>query len=93
MLTYGSRGQQRTAALASKLGELAFMRAVTGEEPILLLDDVFSELDHLRRKYLLGQVLQHEQVLITATDYGSFPGEILAKAHQYRVVNGEVLPC
>jgi DNA replication and repair protein RecF len=93
MLTYGSRGQQRTAALASKLGELAFMRAVTGEEPILLLDDVFSELDNLRRNYLLRQVLQHEQVLITATDYGSFPEEILAKAHRYRVVNGEVLPC
>jgi DNA replication and repair protein RecF len=93
MLTYGSRGQQRTAALASKLGELAFMRAVTGEEPILLLDDVFSELDLLRREYLLGQVLQHEQVLITATDFASFPEEILVKAHQYRVANGKVQPC
>ena len=93
MLIYGSRGQQRTAALASKLGELAFMRAVTGEEPILLLDDVFSELDFSRRQYLIRQVLQHEQVLITATDFASFPGEILARAHQYRVVNGEVIPC
>ena len=93
MLIYGSRGQQRTAALASKLGELAFMRAVTGEEPILLLDDVFSELDFSRREYLLRQVLKHEQVLITATDFASFPGEILARAHQYRVVNGEVIQC
>jgi DNA replication and repair protein RecF len=93
MLTYGSRGQQRTAALASKLGELAFMRTVTGEEPILLLDDVFSELDHLRREYLLRQVLRHEQVLITATDFASFPEEILAKAYRYNVVNGEVLRC
>ena len=93
MLIYGSRGQQRTAALASKLGELAFMRAVTGEEPILLLDDVFSELDFSRREYLLRQVLEHEQVLITATDFANFPGEILARAHQYRVVNGEVISC
>ncbi len=93
MLTYGSRGQQRTVALASKLGELAFMRTVTGEEPILLLDDVFSELDFSRREYLLRQVLRHEQVLITATDFARFPEEILAKAHQYRVVNGEVIRC
>ena len=93
MLTYGSRGQQRTVALASKLGELEFMRAVTGEEPILLLDDVFSELDFSRREYLLRQVLQHEQVMITATDFTSFPGEVLARAHQYRVVAGEVIRC
>ncbi len=90
MLTYGSRGQQRTVALASKLGELAFMRSVTGEEPILLLDDVFSELDFSRREYLLRQVLKHEQVLITATDFASFPHEILTRAHQYQVLNGAV---
>jgi DNA replication and repair protein RecF len=93
MLIYGSRGQQRTAALASKLGELAFMRSVTGEEPVLLLDDVFSELDYLRREYLIRQVLGHEQVFITATDFASFPEEILAKAYRYNVVNGEVLRC
>jgi DNA replication and repair protein RecF len=93
MLTYGSRGQQRTVALASKLGELEFMRTVTGEEPILLLDDVFSELDFSRREYLLRQVLQHEQVMITATDFTSFPGEVLARAHQYRVVAGDVIRC
>lgn len=93
MLTYGSRGQQRTVALASKLGELAFMHTVTGEEPILLLDDVFSELDFSRREYLLRQVLRHEQVLITATDFGSFPEEILTRAHQFRVVSGEIIRC
>lgn len=91
MLTYGSRGQQRTAALAAKLGELASMRAVTGEEPILLLDDVFSELDPLRREHLLREVLRHEQVLITATDFERLPEEILAKAHRYLVINGKVL--
>ena len=90
MLTYGSRGQQRTAALSAKFAELAFMRAATGEEPILLLDDVFSELDASRREYLLRQVLEHEQTLITATDYSSFPEEILAKAHRYEVIAGEI---
>jgi DNA replication and repair protein RecF len=90
MLTYGSRGQQRTAALAAKLGELAYMRAVTGEEPVLLLDDVFSELDPLRREYLLREVLWHEQVLITTTDLRNFPEEILAKAHRYDVIDGEI---
>ena len=91
MLTYGSRGQQRTVALSAKLAELAYMRASTGDEPVLLLDDVFSELDHLRREYLLQQVLQHEQVLLTATDFMSFPEEILAKAHRYQVVRGEIV--
>ena len=90
MLTYGSRGQQRTAALSAKFAELAFMRAATSEEPILLLDDVFSELDASRREYLLRQVLEHEQTLITATDYSSFPEEILAQAHRYEVIAGEI---
>jgi DNA replication and repair protein RecF len=90
MLTYGSRGQQRTVALAAKLAELSYMRGVTGEEPILLLDDVFSELDLQRRAYLLRQVLHHHQVLMTATDFSGFPPEILEKAHQHRVVQGTI---
>lgn len=91
MLTYGSRGQQRTVALSAKLAELAYMRSATGEEPILLLDDVFSELDAMRREYLLRQILRHDQVLITATDFTNFPEEILARAHRYKVVNGEIM--
>jgi DNA replication and repair protein RecF len=90
MLTYGSRGQQRTVALSAKLAELAYMQASTGDEPVLLLDDVFSELDHLRREYLLQQILRHEQVLLTATDFMNFPPEILARAHHYQVVSGSV---
>ena len=90
MLSYGSRGQQRTVALAAKLAELSYMRGVTGEEPILLLDDVFSELDLPRRAHLLHQVLRHQQVLMTATDFAGFPPEILEKARQYRIVQGTV---
>src|SRR5579859_3024936 len=88
MLTYGSRGQQRTAALSAKLAELAYMRASTGDEPILLLDDVFSELDTQRRGHLLREVMQHEQVILTATDLSSFPAEIMEQAHIYQVTGG-----
>ena len=90
MLTYGSRGQQRTAALSTKLAELSFMRDSTGDEPILLLDDVFSELDASRREYLLQQVRQHQQVFLTATDLTGFPSEIVTQAHIYRVSDGAI---
>ncbi|HEX3643685.1 MAG TPA: DNA replication/repair protein RecF, partial [Ktedonobacteraceae bacterium] len=90
MLTYGSRGQQRTAALATKLAELAFMRISTNDEPVLLLDDVFSELDHLRRDYLLSQITHHDQVFLTSTDLTGFPAEIVKQAHIYHVANGVV---
>lgn len=90
MLTYGSRGQQRTAALSAKLAELAYMRLSTGDEPVLLLDDVFSELDHWRREYLLRLVLQHEQVFLTATDLKDFPPEILQRAQVYQVTDGTI---
>ena len=65
---YGSQGQQRTIALALKLAELELIRAVTGQDPIVLLDDVTSELDYKRTEYLLS-VLQNlsAQTFITAT--------------------------
>jgi len=90
VLTYGSRGQQRTAALSTKLAELNYMRLSTGDEPVLLLDDVFSELDHWRREYLLQQVIQHEQVLLTATDLSGFSSEILQRAHVYQISHGSL---
>lgn len=66
---YGSQGQQRTIALAFKLAELELIRATTGRNPIVLLDDVTSELDYKRIGYLLG-VLQNlsAQTFITATN-------------------------
>ena len=65
---YGSQGQQRTIALALKLAELELIRVVTGRDPIVLLDDVTSELDYKRTGYLLS-VLQNlsAQTFITAT--------------------------
>ena len=66
--SYGSQGQQRTIALALKLAELELIRHLTGRDPIVLLDDVTSELDYKRIRYLL-EVLQNlsAQTFITAT--------------------------
>ncbi len=65
---YGSQGQQRTVALALKLAELEFMKSESGEYPVLLLDDVFSELDKNRRNTLLSIINERIQTLITTTD-------------------------
>jgi DNA replication and repair protein RecF len=71
--TYGSRGQQRTAVLALKLAEVGWMQAQTGDRPILLLDDILSELDAHRRQYVLDTVqARADQILITTTDLAFF---------------------
>jgi DNA replication and repair protein RecF len=68
---YGSRGQQRTAILAIKLAEAILMHERTGEHPIILLDDVMSELDERRRAHVLEAVRSEQQVFLTATDLAS----------------------
>lgn len=77
---FGSQGQLRTAALALKLSELQFLKSETGEYPLLLLDDVMSELDSTRRELLL-EFLRREriQTLITATDRAYFPSRPFGK--------------
>ncbi|MCK8816611.1 DNA replication/repair protein RecF [Natroniella sulfidigena] len=64
---FGSQGQQRTTALAIKLAELEFMKAEIGEYPLLLLDDVFSELDNQRQIQLLQNIQNKIQTFITTT--------------------------
>lgn len=87
---YGSQGQQRTGALALKLAELEFLRSETGEYPILLLDDVMSELDASRREALLAFLQrEHIQTIITATDAAYFPREDFGTV--YHVENGDVM--
>lgn len=88
--TYGSRGQQRTAALALKLAEMETMTAETGETPLLLLDDVMSELDDARRSTLLTALNEVEQVLITTTDWSDFSDKFLAQAQLLHVEAGEL---
>lgn len=86
--TYGSRGQQRTAVLALKLAELEWMRERTGEAPVLLFDEVLAELDKDRRSYLLDQVDEVEQALLTATDPDMFSAEFREQAVLWEVEGG-----
>jgi len=90
--TYGSRGQQRTAALAVKLAEVALMRRALGAPPLLLLDDVMSELDGSRRALLLEALQGVEQALVTTTDWEDFTAEFRARAHCLHVNEGRIAP-
>ena len=78
--SFGSQGQLRTVALALKLSELQFLKSETGEYPLLLLDDVMSELDSARREMLL-EFLSRERVqtLITAADRAYFPTQTFGR--------------
>lgn len=72
--SFGSQGQQRTGVLSMKLSELEFIRSEKGEYPVLLLDDVMSELDRDRRQQLLDFIKKENiQTIITATDQAYFP--------------------
>jgi DNA replication and repair protein RecF len=90
MHTYGSRGQQRTVALSLKLAEVATVRAMSGEEPILLLDDIMSELDPDRRAWLLAAIAPEQQVILTATETEHFTPEFLMHATVCQVRAGAV---
>lgn len=87
---YGSRGQQRTVALALKVAEGAFIRECTGEWPILLLDDVMSELDEVRRGQVMSTVQPGQQVVMTTTDLASVDAGFLERARVLRVHQGVI---
>jgi DNA replication and repair protein RecF len=88
---YGSRGQQRTAALALKLAEVDLMRTETGEYPVLLLDDVLSELDEHRRRFLMRTLEDGtEQAIITTTDLHTVPQTLLPRCQLWRVEMGRL---
>lgn len=88
--SYGSRGQQRTAILALKMGEINWMETNTGERPILLLDEVVAELDEHRRAALLGSITETTQAVLTATDPGMFPEQFLQQTTRMHVENGRI---
>jgi DNA replication and repair protein RecF len=90
MCTYGSRGQQRTIAISLKLAEMELIRTETGEEPILLLDDVMSELDEERRRYLMEAINSEQQVIITTTNLGFFTPSFLEQATVWRIQGGRI---
>lgn len=87
-----SRGQQRTAALALRLAEVDLSRARTGDAPVLLLDDILSELDAGRRARVLAAAYHVDQVLITTPDEDRPSPEELPGAHRYRLADGALTP-
>lgn len=89
---YGSRAQRRTIVLSLKLAEARLLRQDKDDAPVLLLDDVLSELDAGRRRYLLEEATAYEQVLITATDLGAFDPAFLEQAALFVVSGGQVRP-
>ena len=86
---YGSQGQQRTAALSLKLSEIYLVKKKIKDTPVLLLDDVLSELDSNRQNYLLESI--HDiQTLITCTGLDDFVNHQFHINKVFKVINGEV---
>jgi DNA replication and repair protein RecF len=85
---YASHGESWSLALALRLGSFALLRS-DGVEPVLVLDDVFAELDATRRDRLAGQITDAEQVLITAAVAEDVPEQLAGR--RYRVSDGQVL--
>ncbi|MFQ5407661.1 MAG: DNA replication/repair protein RecF [Anaerolineales bacterium] len=89
---YGSRGQGRTAVLALKLAELAWMRDRSGEWPILLLDEVLAELDAHRRRDLLHRIDGVEQVLLSTANLDLFSASFRRQTRVWEVNGGTIRP-
>jgi len=90
VLAYGSQGQQRTTALSLKLAELELMREEVGEYPVLLLDDVLSELDQFRQTQLIETFQDKVQTFITTTGIESINATKLIRAKLFHVQDGQV---
>ena len=86
---YGSQGQQRTAALSLKLSEIELVKKITKDTPVLLLDDVLSELDSNRQNYLLNSI-GDIQTIITCTGLDEFINNRFEIDRVFRVENGKV---
>ena len=86
---FGSQGQQRSAALSLKLSEIELVRELIHEYPILLLDDVLSELDRGRQNHLLNSI-NHIQTMITCTGLDDFIGHRFPLNRIFKVTGGEV---
>lgn len=89
---YGSQGEQRTASLALKLAELKLLTRELGGRPVLLLDDVMSELDEARRAALTSLIEEDKQTIITTTNLGYFGELSLSRANLIDVERVGVLP-
>ncbi|KRM96986.1 recombination protein F [Liquorilactobacillus aquaticus DSM 21051] len=88
--TYGSQGQQRTTALSVKLAEIDLMKEETGEYPILLLDDVLSELDGERQTHLLKTIQDKVQTFLTTPSLSEVTRQLIDDPKIFRITQGRV---
>ena len=88
---YGSQGQMRSAVLALKLSEVKLFTEKKKDSPILLLDDIFSELDIEKRNNLLNALSDNVQTIITTTDIENITEEIRKKANVYEIDDGKII--
>ncbi len=88
--TYGSQGQQRTTALSLKLAEIELIHSEVGEYPILLLDDVLSELDDFRQSHLLHTIQGKVQTFVSTTSIDGIEHDALKEAEIFHVKEGTI---
>ena len=88
---YGSQGQQKLAILSFKLSEISIFKEFCNSNPVLLLDDIFSELDIEKRNRLVKYILDDVQTIITTTDINLIDNELVDKARIFSVSGGKVV--
>ena len=86
---FGSQGQQRTSVLTIKFGALEIIKELTGEYPVLLLDDVLSELDTKRQEYILNSI-KEVQTLITCTGVNDIRKYLNPESKIFEVMSGKL---
>jgi DNA replication and repair protein RecF len=92
LAAFGSRGEQRLAALTLKLTEVAVLHAETGEWPVILLDDFLSELDAQRRHHVLASLAPNVQAFATTSDLQQFTQDVVGSANVLYVANDAIAP-
>lgn len=90
MKYFGSQGQQRSAVLSLKLSEIEIFKEKTKENPILLLDDIFSELDDIKKNNVIKYIKSGIQTIVTTTDLNQINEELLEDSFIYKIENGQV---
>ena len=90
LINYGSQGQQKLAVLALKLAEIDIFYEKRGEMPILLLDDLFSELDIKKRNKVIKYINKDVQTIITTTDLNKIDKKLVSSSKVFKIVEGKV---
>ena len=88
---YGSQGQLKMSILALKMAEIDVFKRVTGDTPVLLLDDIFSELDIEKRNKLIKFLNDDVQTIMTTTDLSEIDDELVRIANIYKIENGQII--